>query len=60
MSVEQLTSLFLQGPRLLDAAERVESFVCEALALFVLQWSHIWQLQRTENREDLSKRRNQT
>lgn len=43
-----LTSLFLHGPRLWDAGERVESFGCKALTLFVFQGGNIGQLQGTE------------
>lgn len=49
LSRMKLTSLFLQRFGLWDVGERVESFGCEALALFVLQWCYIWQLQRTED-----------
>lgn len=53
---KKLTSLFRHGSGLRDVGERVEGFGCEALALFVLQRCYIWQLQRTVNKKDLSKK----
>lgn len=44
----KLTSLFLHLSGFGDVGVRVERLGGEALALLVLQWRHIWQLQRTE------------
>lgn len=53
----KLTSLFLHRSRLWDVGERVESFGCEALALFVLQRCYVRQLQRTEGDIKICKRK---
>lgn len=44
----KLTSLFLHLSGFGDVGVRVERLGGEALALLVLQWRHVWQLQRTE------------
>lgn len=58
-SLRTLTSLFLHGSRLWDVGERVESFGCKALALFVFQGGNIGQLQGTEiNKINANKQEN--
>lgn len=47
----KLTSLFLHLSGFGDVGEWIERLGSEAFALLVLQWRHIWQLQRTERVE---------